>query len=207
MIPNSISIKEVISKIVRDLGQTDQVPYQDYVEWIAEALQFIGGYEQYEVKTKTISIEDYTGTLPCDHYKPTYNKQYTDGLEYRLELGKIICNVRCCDIEYEYLAIPTDCDGYPKVPDDISYTTACRWYVMSMLALRGELNNKEFNYEYCRRQWDKYCGQARAQANMPSVDAMQRMTNQRFKLVPDMNQYYKLFRDLGKQELLDREKR
>jgi len=219
MIVKFVSINQVISKIVRDLGLTDQIPYQDFIEWIGEALQFIGGYEQYEVKCCEIEICDFTGQLPCDIYKPTYNQHNPAGsyyvadsdcgrIEYRIENGRIISNMRDGKLFFEYLAIPTDCDGYPTIPDDESYKTACFWYVTKMLALRGQLPEKAgLNFPFCHQRWDRYCGQARAQANMLGLDAMQRGYNQHMKLVPDVDQYYKLFKDLGRAQILNRDAR
>jgi hypothetical protein len=221
MIVKFVSINQVISKVVRDLGLTDQIPYQDFIEWIGEALQFIGGYEQYSVKCCEIEICDHTGNLPCDFYKPTYNQNNPAGgtcsgerIEYRIENGRIISNIRDGKLRLDYLAIPTDCDGYPVVPDDESYKTACFWYVAKMLALRGQLpgglqlGTKQLsNFAYCHQRWDRYCGQARAQANMLGIDGMQRSANEQHKLIPDTDQYYKLFRDLGKAQILNRDTR
>ncbi|GAF94059.1 unnamed protein product, partial [marine sediment metagenome] len=61
-------LDRVIDKIARDLGLND-VPYADFIEWIADALQHIGAYSQYTEKESNIIIEDYEGLLPCDLYK------------------------------------------------------------------------------------------------------------------------------------------
>jgi len=70
MIYNMEKVDRVISKIVMDLGlgQTD-IPFGDFVEWIADALQHIGAYPQFVEKSCIISINDYSGLLPCDTYK------------------------------------------------------------------------------------------------------------------------------------------
>ena len=70
MIYKLTSINTIITKIVRDLGLGNQdIPYQDYIEWIAEALKQIGAYNQFEEKEDTIDIHNYSGELPCDFYK------------------------------------------------------------------------------------------------------------------------------------------
>jgi len=75
-----ISINTVISKVVRDLGLgTDEIPWQDFIEWTAEGLNHIGAHSQYESKIIPIPIANYVGELPCDfymlsninHYRPT----------------------------------------------------------------------------------------------------------------------------------------
>lgn len=71
MIHNLNTLDRVIDKVLRDLGLgQDEVPYQDFIEWIADALEHIGAYYQLEEKSCNILIEDYHGMLPCDFYKP-----------------------------------------------------------------------------------------------------------------------------------------
>lgn len=222
MIGKFISINQVLSKVVRDLGLTDQIPYQDMIEWIAEGMQFIGGFEQYEIKCCTIDICDHEGELPCDFYKQTFNQnnppafQTNDGsscrVEFKVQNQRILTNIRDGKLYLEYLAIPLDCDGYPLIPDDESYKTALFWYVAKMLALRGELpgnlqlgTGSMSNFVYCHSRWDRYCGQARTQANSMGVDATQRRANEYAKLIPDTQEYYKRFVDLGKVQLLNRD--
>lgn len=69
MIYNMEKLDRVISKIVTDLGlgQND-IPYADFVEWIADGLQHIGAYPQFQNKPGLILIEDYEGFIPCDVY-------------------------------------------------------------------------------------------------------------------------------------------
>jgi len=70
MIHKLDTIDRIIDKLIRDLdlGQ-DAIPYNDFIEWIADALQHIGAYYQFIEKECVIVIEDYEGMLPCDFYK------------------------------------------------------------------------------------------------------------------------------------------
>jgi hypothetical protein len=64
------SIDRTISSIVRKLGiGNDEIPYQDLIEYIADALEQIGSYYQFEEKDAYIIINDYKGALPCDLHK------------------------------------------------------------------------------------------------------------------------------------------
>lgn len=67
MIYNLEKLDRVIDKIIRDLGLgEDDIPYADFIEWIADALHHIGAYPQYIQKEETVVIENYQGLLPCD---------------------------------------------------------------------------------------------------------------------------------------------
>lgn len=70
MIYQMETIDRVINKIITDLGlgQKD-IPYTDFIEWIADALHHIGSYYQMTEKECYILIENYQGLLPCDLYK------------------------------------------------------------------------------------------------------------------------------------------
>lgn len=71
MIYNLEPLDRVIDKLIRDLGLgADEIPYADFVEWCADALEHIGSYYQFLEKECTILISDYEGHLPCDFYKP-----------------------------------------------------------------------------------------------------------------------------------------
>ena len=70
MIYNMERVDRVIDKILRDLGlNQSEIPYADYVEWIADALEHIGACYQLQEKECSVVICDYQGLLPCDLHK------------------------------------------------------------------------------------------------------------------------------------------
>ena len=46
MIYKFTSVKEVIARVYRDLNLQDTERWEDMIEWIADALDFIGAYQQ-----------------------------------------------------------------------------------------------------------------------------------------------------------------
>lgn len=69
MINKRISINYVIEKIYRDLGTNKELPYDDMVEFIGEALLKIGAYSQFIEKTCELEISNSRAKVPCDLYK------------------------------------------------------------------------------------------------------------------------------------------
>lgn len=63
-----ISTTEVIGKVFRDLKPTDASWTYDAVEWIGEALDFIGYHGIFDHKTETVSVSDFRAEFPCDLY-------------------------------------------------------------------------------------------------------------------------------------------
>lgn len=107
-------------------------------------------------------------------------------------------------INVKYLALPVDEEGFPLIPDDISYYEAIYWYIARNLARQNKLNNPQFDYNYCKREWGKYCVQARANSMMPTLKETQELMNENLKLVPDINEYYSHFINQGKRQIIKR---
>jgi hypothetical protein len=85
--------------------------------------------------------------------------------DYNIVLDNIITTVKDGNLKIQYLAMPTDEEGFPLIPDNESYKEAFFWKVARQLSIRGKLPNERLTVEYCDAQWQWYCGQARAEAN------------------------------------------
>lgn len=228
MIQKSISIYSVIRKVVNDLGIGDkELSMDDFIEWIAEGMQYIGSYYQYTEKYITIPIDNYKGELPCDFYSllritnnlgnnynsfnkhligddsTSINKGALSTRDYNITNNVITTSFVRGNLHLQYLAIPTDCDGLPMIPDVVDYQDALMWRCAYQLSLRGhtfkqsQLNDLNFT----KSMWYRYCNQARAVINMPDVDALERIKNIMIRFKPDLNQYHNGFESLGKQEV------
>ncbi len=66
MTKNFVSLKYVVEKIYRDTGINKELPLDDCVSWIYEALMFIGAFGQYEVKLVELTVANHKTELPCD---------------------------------------------------------------------------------------------------------------------------------------------
>lgn len=69
-IPKYKSCREIISKTVRQLDLSgEDIPWEDMVEYINDALRHIGSYFQFTQKEGVVSIVDNKGKLPCDYHE------------------------------------------------------------------------------------------------------------------------------------------
>jgi len=295
MIHGSVSLKNIISKTIRDLQYSKDFPWQNAIEWGAEALQHIGAYGQFEKRCEKIDIQNHRGILPCDFHQllqVSYNGKplspgtgsfmhlmhtscfsnnkdtdlslYEQATIARIELQinsinqqlAVATNVTVIeslnnslqDLKKEllcvlnrtstlspilekgldergtywigdyyiktsfangtvfiaYMAIPTDDEGFPLVPDDISYREAIyRYITMKMMYieyLRGNINSTI--YLDMENKWHWYCKQARATSNMPDLGMLESIKNQWVRLIPNINQFDTFFNDLNSQEQL-----
>lgn len=198
-----VPIQTVISKIIRDFGlRNKNIPWQDIVEFTAEALQHIGAYAQFESSTTTIQISGYSGKLPKDYYQ-IESCDYA----YKIQNDTIITSFETGELEIKYLRIPVDGMGLPLVPDNVSYHEAIKWYVGKQLAVLGSLPNKQLSIPYCNEQWQWYCAQARGEgyANELNTYAMERMARNFTRLIPLRDQYMQDFKNVGGKEILNRD--
>jgi len=129
------------------------------------------------------------------HYEETYIID-NDYIKTSFISGKICLS---------YMAMPTDEECYPLVPQDISYQEAMFWYVYKKILLSNpQFKNNGINYTFADEKWKYYCTQARNAANFPDIDRMESFMNQWVRLIPDINRHDTAFEDLNTRENLHR---
>lgn len=229
MIYKLTSIKTVIGKIITDLGLTnDDITIDDYIEWIGEGLKQIGAYYQFTEKEALIPINNYKGELPCDFLYPIelrdpcgnrvrYNENLIGtttnqinnnsftGRDINLNYNYITVGFLSGNLTIQYIAFPVDEEGLPLIPDLPEYRDALFWKVCLQLSIRGfAFRNPQFlDYNLVKREWNRACLKARAEANMPNPDMLERLKNNWLRFKPDLNQYLKRFTTNGQQESLN----
>lgn len=62
----TVSIKNVIAKVYRDLDIREEENFINFIEWSAEALEKIGAFTQLESKHQKLKLENYRAELPDD---------------------------------------------------------------------------------------------------------------------------------------------
>lgn len=297
MIHGTTSIKNVISKVIRDLQYNKDFPWQNAVEWGAEALQHIGAYMQFKKTCAKIDVVNYKGNIPCDFHMliqvsyngfpltpgtgsfnnlmdsccfsatadpdlSLYQKAAVDSLTSQIsqldaaiaaatdpliitslnatlqqkkdELLMVLnnqsaigTNLAAPQVKHHYwinnhhikttfqtgtifiayLSIPLDDDGFPLIPDDVSYREALYRYITMKLMypsyLQGKLRDRQ--WDEMVQTWHNYCAQARGVANMPDEGQLENLKNQWVRLIPNINQFDSFFNNLGTQENLHRD--
>lgn len=226
MITGYKSVKPLIAKVYRDLQLSEEGKWASMIEWIAEALCFIGAYQQYIPKTTTLTITNKRVALPCDFYKIQQIIYGTIPLIQATGSFDVTTDCSDCDdfktksdyvytmnnsyiytnfdgeICISYLAIPTDEDGFPLIPDSPVYDEAIFRYIVTKLYYPDLLSGKIAPnlYDKLENDWNYKCMAARGDANMPSLDKLESIKNMWVRLIPDMNAHTAGFTTLNKQE-------
>jgi len=122
---------------------------------------------------------------------------------YYIKDGVIVTSVDEGTIHMEYRAIACDDEGFPKIPDLVSYRTAVATYVQMKLDHRDYRRARISRdiYKDSEFKWDKYCLQARAAANMPNLSYAESIKNMWVKLKPNQNSAQTFYNDLSIREM------
>lgn len=227
MITGFKSIKVIIAGLYRDLGYNTEINFGDCVEWCADGLSMIGAYSQFTDKNECLEVCNHQVLLPCDFYR-IIDLNYNDR-PIRWATNTLVslygcqgCKIPvCCTDDYfyisqshiktsfkegklcmTYLAIPSDEEGYPMVPDDVYYDKALKAYCTYMLDRiefrKGKLT--EIAYRDSEKDWYFYVNSARGSANMPGIEQLERLKNQWVRMIPQQNEFSKNFRNIGTPE-------
>ena len=101
-----------------------------------------------------------------------------------------------------FRGIKVDHEGFPMVPDNISYKKAIKSYITMMIdriAWRKGASPENL-YRDSQRDWEWYVKQARGSANMPNLDMMDNIRLQWLKLRPSQTAHRTFYTDLGNAE-------
>ena len=128
----------------------------------------------------------------------------TSDLTYIINDSYIRTNQKTGYLILAYQAIPTDAEGYPMIPDDISYREAIYWYInMKLLYVDWKVGRvRDAVYYDARRSWNYYCKQAYGNAMMPNADQMESIKNTWIRMIPELDEHDTFFSTLGQQQVI-----
>lgn len=103
-----------------------------------------------------------------------------------------------------YQAIPTDAEGYPMIPDRISYKEAIYWYInMKLMYVQWKMGQvRDAVYYHAQRSWNYYCKQAYGDAMMPNQEQMESIKNTWLRMVPELGEHEAFFTTLGQRQVI-----
>lgn len=215
----TVSIKSIVAKVYRDLNLQEEERFLDIFEWCGEALQHINvGLEAYHHDPICVDIDCYQGMLPEDVYLVTYVthnntalkpitgfKSHIDVYQGYEVIGPYIrTTFKEGEIKVFYDAYPVDSEGFPLIPDDISFKEALYRYCIMKLKYPDYLNGKvgQSMYTDMCTKWEDYCAQASSKAKMPGLGSMENIKNGTLRLIPKLYSFSNFFNDIGNPQYL-----
>lgn len=129
---------------------------------------------------------------------------FTCDITYSVKPGYLVSNKKEGIIMLAYKAIPTDDDGYPLIPDHVSFREALYWYItMKLMYPLWKLGKvRDAVYYDARRSWNFYCKQAYGNAMMPDADQLESLKNSWLRLVPEIRENKGFFSTLGQEQVI-----
>lgn len=102
-------------------------------------------------------------------------------------------------IDIKYKALPMDDEGYPLVPDHVSFREALYWYIVYKTMYIKALKDDKYKWFYqdAETKYRYYVNQAGAEAMMPDVFTLENIKRNYLRLVPKINDYREFFRGLN----------
>jgi hypothetical protein len=167
MIYRSVSTRQIVTKIYRDLRPNRSDWELSAIEWIAEALEFIGAGPVLVSKTVTIPVANWTAALPTDlmhllsvaHGSGETEEEFDKSVKYPLDRSTstrphdnpggtfeeyytlnpdyIHTSFETGFLSVHYRGLALDTDGWPMSPDHPSFREAFFWYILKMMCMGG----------------------------------------------------------------------
>jgi hypothetical protein len=98
-------------------------------------------------------------------------------------------------LEIAYLSQLVDNEGFPLIPDTVSFKEAIYWYIVYKItyaqARRNEINNSFYTDAYDKWLW--YCNQAGAKAMMPDLGTLENLKRSFISLKPNLYKFNQQF--------------
>lgn len=136
----------------------------------------------------------------------TFGTKYGSApLTYELNNDWLTLSVKSGKACLAYLAFPTDCDGFPMIPDNNSYKEAVKRFLMmkiDYIKWRQNPSDSGFKalYEDSEKQWNWYCGQAQNQGKLPDYAHMENIKNMLMRLKPNIKAFDNFYTSLTSRE-------
>ena len=121
---------------------------------------------------------------------------------YYINDNFIVTSFRAGCLLLAFRGIKVDHEGFPMIPDNISYKKAIKSYITMMLDRINwrKGSSPEAHYRDSQRDWEWYVKQARGAANMPNLNMMENIKTQWVKLKPNMTSASTFYTDLSSPE-------
>ena len=228
MVQQLTSIREVMDDLYLH-PMLQNIPLETVIRYSIHFMRIMGVPDMFENKVEVIDIKEHRGLLPCDFYNViqvrnhsnrsgyegvyryatdtfhlSKDKELLTDLTYKIQGGVIFTSTKCDPIEMSYLAIPTDGEGYPMIPDNSSYIRALKAFIkkewFTILFDLGKIAPATLQNTQQEYAWA--AGDCQTEFNRLTLDKAESFFNNWSELVIRANEHRKHFEGSGRKELL-----
>ena len=202
------NIRIVLDKILRHPLMQD-LSLETAVDYTVDFMRIVGTPRMFTEKISIIELKDYRAELPNDYYQmiqvkgngDTMYNYATDSFHlsnthntnktYKVQGHIIYSSSKDDNLEISYLAIETDSDGFPLIPDNSSFTRALELYIkkqwFTILFDLGKISNASFQNVLQEYAWA--VGDCQTEFNRMSLDQAESFYNSWRTLILRNNQH------------------
>lgn len=186
------------------LNNIIQVAYSETESGPFYPMRYGTGSFDYNKGTTVATTVNGTTTYSTTEESGSRETNFSCDYNYVITPGYIKVNKPSGYIMMAYTSMPMDAEGYPLVPDDISYIEALYWYVNMKLHYPAwkEGRIRDAVYYDMRRSWNFYCKQAYGNALMPNADMMESIKNTWNRMIVEFNDNRGFYSTTGQQQLI-----
>ena len=179
-----------------NLISIQQISYEGYP--LKYAAGVFGPASSTDSNTYTLNGD----TANSDNFPQVNTEEISLDHRYYINDAYLVASFENGCITVSYTATKVDEDGFPMIPDEVTYKKALKSYCQMMLDRREWRRQRlsEAVYRDSQRDWEWYVRTARGKAQMPNIDKMESIKNQWVKLKPNQNSYNNFFSDLNTRE-------
>lgn len=112
---------------------------------------------------------------------------------YNIEMDYITTTIKEGCVRVHYLALPSDDDGYPLIPDNENYKEALYYYIRAKMIGAG-FEDKVYREDVLLMRFETYGRRAINEITYPSVDKMESILQRDLYFVPPPNYYDNFFK-------------
>ena len=195
MAESYISVKYILDKIMQHPLMQD-ISLEQVVDMSISLMRIVGMPRMFTEKVVRITIDKYRALLPCDYYQTIQVRipgghalvYSTDSFHmsnkgnsstYKIQGNIIYTSIESGELELAYLAISTDADGYPLLPDNSSFTRALELYIkkqwFTILFDLGKITSAVLQNTQQEYAWA--VGDCQSEFNRMSIDQMEAFSN------------------------------
>lgn len=213
------SIRYILDRIMQHPLLQD-ITLEQVVDLTVSFMRIVGVPQMFSDKIATLEVVNYRTTLPTDYasviqIRSTYCgcmfrhttdsfhlSDFKDGtvdLTYKIQGNIIYTSIPEDTIEMSYRAIEVDCDGYPLIPDNSSFTRALELYIkkywFTILFDLGKINPASLQNVQQEYAWA--VGDCESEFNRMSLDEAESFFNSWRTLLIRPSEHSQAFRNNG----------
>lgn len=218
---NFISLREILSRVTRH-PKLQGVDLETAIQYALDYFALVGAPQMYEPKIAWVKISKFQGELPCDLVRieqvrdakthiilrsmtDTFNGysrcDHRGKMTFRSQNRVITTSFESGDVEVAYLAVKTDKDGIPMLPEGI-FVQALEAYI-KMKVFEVLADEDKIRPDTLKRAQQDYAwlnGKCVNMFKMPSESEMQTITGMMHRLIPSTDEFETGFKGLGDTE-------